>query len=258
TASHVQFVTSKDGTRIAVESTPKHRDEGPPQIPRTKTSAETTLLIVHGGTGDRRRWQPLLPLFAPHFTLCLMDRRGHGSSEPGSDYSLQKESEDVAAVVNSRLGPVSVLGHSIGGVFALEAAFLTQNISKLVLYEPPLQDLDHGPVADRIEKMIQAGNREQALETFMREIVMVSPTEVAAMKVRPNWHERFATIDIQIREIRALSKYRFDARRIRKIRTPTLLLTGSKTASPQLKQAISSLLDALPNRQLFVLEGQEH
>ena len=64
TTSQVSFVKSKDGTRIAVECTGK----GP------------SLLIVHGGTGDRSRWKRLLPLFAPYFTVCAMDRRGHGES----------------------------------------------------------------------------------------------------------------------------------------------------------------------------------
>jgi pimeloyl-ACP methyl ester carboxylesterase len=187
-----------------------------------------------------------------------MDRRGHGESEAGSNYSLRKEYEDVAAVVNSRTGPVFVLGHSIGGLFALEAASLTNKISRLVLYEPPLQDLDHTAIADRMEKMIQAGDREQALLTFLREIVMVSPEGIAAMKSQAVWPHRVAGIDIQIREIRAASKYRFDAKRTRRLKIPTLLLAGSKTASPQLKQAINSLMDALPERTLVVFEGQEH
>ena len=240
--SQVSTVTSRDGTRIALECTGK----GP------------NLLIVHGGTGDRRRWKPLMPLFAPHFAVCAMDRRGHGESERGSNYSLQKEFEDVAAVVNARPGPVFVLGHSIGGVFSLEAAFLTNKISKLVLYEPPLQELDHTAVVDQMEKMIQAGNREQALLKFLREIVMLSSGEIETMKSRPTWPERVAGIDIQIREIRAVSKYRFDATRMRELKTPTLLLTGSKTASPQLKQAIKSLVAVLPNQTLVVLEGEEH
>ena len=263
TPSQVSFVRSKDGTRIAVECTGK----GP------------SLLIVHGGTGDRSRWQPLLPLFASHFTVCAMDRRGHGESEAGLNYSLRKEFEDVAAVVNvlsrsglgqqdgalayarataPQPGPVFVLGHSIGGVCAVEAAFLTNKISKLVLYEPPLQDLDHTAVADRMEKMIRAGDREQALVTFLQEIVMISPDEIAAMKRQAAWPSRVAGIDIQIREIRALSKYRFDAKRMRTLTVPTLLLTGSKTASPQLKQAINSLMETLPKRTLVVFEGQEH
>jgi len=242
TGAHRSFVASKDGSRIAVECTGK----GP------------SLLIVHGGTGDRRRWQPLLQLFASHFHVCAMDRRGHGESEAGANYSLQKEFEDVAAVANALPGPVFVLGHSIGGVCAFEAAFLTKKISKLVLYEPPLQDLDHTSVADRMEKMIQAGDREAALMTFLTEIVMLSAPEIDAMRKRPNWPERVAGIDIQMREIRALNKYRFDAKRARKLPTPTLLLTGSKTTSPQLKQAIKSLTNTLPHRTLVVFEGQEH
>jgi pimeloyl-ACP methyl ester carboxylesterase len=240
--SQTSMVRSKDGTRIALEC----KGSGP------------SLLIVHGGTGDRKRWVPLLPLFASRFAVCAMDRRGHGESDPGSHYSLQKEFEDVVAAVNSQKGRVFVLGHSLGGVISLEAAFMTKKISKLVLYEPPLQDLDHTAVADRMERMIHSGNREEALLTFLREIVVMSPREVEIMKARPAWPSRVAGIDIQIREIRALAQYRFDGKRIRKLKTPTLVLEGSNTDSPQLKQAVKSLMDTLPNRTLFVFEGQGH
>lgn len=240
--SQVSFITSKDGTRIAIEC----------------TGAGPNLLIVHGGTGDRKRWQPLLPLFARSFRVCAMDRRGHGQSEAGPSYSLTKEVEDVAAVVKSRGGPVFVLAHSIGGVFALEAAFLTNKIARLALYEPPLQDLDHTEVADRMERLIQSGDREQALLMFFREIVKMSPEEIEIVRSRPVWPERVAGIDVQLREIRGLSKYHFNPSRVRKVRVPTLLLTGSKTRSPQLKQAITSLMNSLPNRTLVILEGEEH
>ena len=240
--SRVSTIISRDGTRIALEC----RGKGP------------SLLIVHGGSGDRKRWAPLLPLFASRFSVCAMDRRGHGESEPGPDYSLRKESEDVIAAVNAQPGPVFVLGHSIGGVFALEAAFMSKKISKLVLYEPPLQDLDHTAVANRMAQFIDSGKREEATQLFLREIVKMSPGEVETLKSRPAWATRVAGIDIQIREIRALTKYRFDASRVGKLKTPTLLLQGSKTASPQLKQAIKSLTEALPNQTLFVLEGEGH
>jgi pimeloyl-ACP methyl ester carboxylesterase len=187
-----------------------------------------------------------------------MDRRGHGESEPGSDYSLQKETEDVLAVVNSRPGPVFVLGHSIGGVFALEAALLRSKISKLVLYEPPLQDGDHTAIADQMEKMIKSGDRERALEMFLSEIVKVSPKEIEVMKARPSWPSRVASIDIQIREIRALSKYTFDEQRVSTLKTPTLLLAGGNTSSPQLRQATELLMKTLSNRSLIVFDGQEH
>jgi pimeloyl-ACP methyl ester carboxylesterase len=187
-----------------------------------------------------------------------MDRRGHGESESGPDYSLQKEVEDVMVAVKAQPGPVAVLGHSLGGVFALKAALQTNNISKLILYEPPLQDGDHTAVADRMERLIQEGRREEATLTFLREIVKMSPQEIEALKSRPTWPARVASIDVQVREIRALSKYRFDASRTSKLKTPTLLLSGSRTASPQLKQAITTLTNTLPNRSLHVFEGEEH
>src|SRR4030095_11524478 len=68
-------VKANDGTSLKVEC----------------AGAGPTLLIVHGGSGDRRRWLPLFPLFATHFNVCAMDRRGHGESEVGPNYTLQKE-----------------------------------------------------------------------------------------------------------------------------------------------------------------------
>ena len=174
----VAQIPSRDGTLIAVEC----------------AGAGPNLVIVHGATGDRSRWKPLFPLFASHFTVWAMDRRGHGASADSAEYSLQKGAEDVAAVVNSRPGTVFVLGHSIGGVCALEAAFLTDKISKLVLYEPPLQDRNHDAVATKMENMVRAGESEQALVTFLQEIVMVSPKEIEEMKARPSWSERVAGI----------------------------------------------------------------
>jgi pimeloyl-ACP methyl ester carboxylesterase len=171
---------------------------------------------------------------------------------------LQKESQDIVAVVNAQSGPVFVMGHSFGGVTALEAAFLTKKISKLVLYEPPLQDLDHSDVIVKMESMIKAGNREQALVTFMQEVVMISPSEVTKMKTRPTWPALVADVNSSIRQMRALNGYKFDATRIKALQVPTLLLTGSETASPQLKQAIKSLQDSLPSQRVFVFEGQEH
>src|SRR5215470_11082315 len=233
------YIRSKDDTLLSYEC----QGNGP------------TLLIVHGGTGDRTRWTPLFPFLRSQFTVCAMDRRGHGDSEPGSNYSLHKEVEDVLAVVNSRPDPVFVLGHSIGGVFALEAALETNKIAKLVLYEPPLQDGDHRAIADQMEKLIKSGKREKALEMFLSEIVKVSPKEIETMKARPSWSNRVASIDIQIREIRALSKYKFDEQRFTTLHTQTLLLSGSNTKSPQLKQATELLKRTLPNSVLIELEG---
>jgi pimeloyl-ACP methyl ester carboxylesterase len=200
----------------------------------------------------------MFPLLSSRFTVCAMDRRGHGASRDSPYYKLAKEAEDVAAVVDSRPGPVFVLGHSYGGVAALEAAFLTQNIAKLILYEPPLQDRVDLAVVDRIETMLQNGQDEQAVVTFLREIVRLSPGEVDAMRSRPSWPTFVAGIKAQPREMRALAAYRFDAKRMSNVHMPALLITGADTASPQLKEAMSSLQACLPNPTLVVLEGQQH
>jgi pimeloyl-ACP methyl ester carboxylesterase len=238
----VEKIISKDGTPIAVEC----------------AGAGPSLLIVHGGTGDRTRWTPLFPLLAPRFRVCAMDRRAHGASGDAAEFSLGKEAEDVAAVVNSRPGPVSVLGHSYGAVCAFEAAFLTDKIGALVLYEPPLRNPDNAAILARMARMIQDGHRDQATTTFLQEVVMVSPGEVAAMKSRPSWDGLVATIDASIRQDRALGAYRFDPARAATLKIPTLLLMGSDTASAPLKLAIDGLMDSLPNRRLFVFAGQQH
>jgi pimeloyl-ACP methyl ester carboxylesterase len=238
----VEKVVSKDGTPIAVEC----------------AGAGPSLLIVHGGTGDRSRWTPLFPLFAPRFRVCAMDRRAHGASGDAAEFSLQKEVEDVAAVVNSRPGPVFVLGHSYGGVCAFEAAFLTDRIARLVLYEPPLRNPDNAAVLARMARMIQEGDRDRATTTFLQEIVMNSPSEVASMKSRPSWAGLVRTVDASMRQDRALSAYRFNPTRAATLKIPTLLLMGSDTPSSPLKLAITGLMESLPNRRLFVFEGQQH
>jgi pimeloyl-ACP methyl ester carboxylesterase len=226
------LVISKDGTRIGVECA----GSGP------------TLLFVHGGVGDRTRWTPMFPLLASKFTTCAMDRRGRGASG------------DVAAVVNSRARPVLVFGHSYGGVAALEATFLTDRISKLLLYEPPLHEPvgNNLAVASRVEELIKKGELEQAFIAFQTEIVKQSPEEIARMRARPTWAGLVATIAVHPRQMRALSAYRFDGSRMQSVKIPTLLLLGEETPSPYAKQSIAALRESLPNPTLAILERQEH
>ena len=243
-APELTTVVSQDGTRIGVEC----------------AGAGPTLLFVHGGVGDRSRWTPMFPLLTSKFTACAMDRRGRGASGDSVEYSLAKEAQDVAAVVNSRPGQVFVLGHSYGGVAALEAAFLTDRIAKLMLYEPPLHEPveNNLAVAARVEELVGNGELEQAFILFQREIVKQSPEELARMKARPTWQRLVATIAVHPRQMRALSAYRFDADRVKQLRTPTLLLIGEDTASPYANQSIRALRAALPNPTLVVLENQQH
>lgn len=236
------MTTSADGTRIAIEC----------------AGAGPSLVIVHGGTGDRTRWTPLFPLLASHFRVCAMDRRAHGGSGDTLPYSLEKEIDDVVAVVEAQPGPVFVLGHSFGGVCAFEAALRTAKIARLVLYEPPVRLEDHTASLARMETMIRAGDRDGALTTFMREIVQISADEVAAMKARPTWAGLLATVEVSVRQDRVLSQRQFDPARARTLAIPTLLMMGSKTASSELKRSIDSLRETLPHSTLHIFEGQEH
>ena len=238
------FVPSKDGTRIGVEC------EG----------AGPTLLFVHGGGGDRSRGTPMFPLLSSKFTVCAMDRRGRGDSGDAPQYSLSREAEDVAAVVNSRIGPVIVLGHSYGGVAALEAAFLTDRITALILYEPPLHEPvgNNVAVARRVEQMVRKGDLEEALVTFQTEIVKQSPEEIARMRARPTWSRLVSSMRVHARQMFALAAYRFNADRMKSVGVPTLLLIGEGTLSRYAKRSIDALHQSLPNAAVVVLPQQEH
>lgn len=184
----------------------------------------------------------MFPLLSSRLTVCAIDRRGRGASGDSPAYTLQKEAEDIAAVVDARPGPVFRLGHSYGGVCTLEATFLTKRISKLLLYEPPLQERVDLALVGRIERMIRGGERDQAVVAFLQEVVRVSRSEVDAMRTRPAWRSLVDSIDSHPRQMRALAAYRFDARRMSRVTVPTLLIRGSETAIPDVRRAFDSLM----------------
>ncbi|MEX0762108.1 MAG: alpha/beta hydrolase [Dehalococcoidia bacterium] len=238
----VSLFISRDGTPIACRCS----GTGPP------------LVLVHGMAGASTRWAPILPGLEEYFTVYAMDRRGRGESGDGDGYAMEREFEDVAAVVDGIGEPVNLLGHSSGGLFSLEAALLTQNIRKLVLYEP-LEvgaTLPEGGV-DRLQALLDAGDREEVLTTFMREFVNIPPQEIELIKSTPAWPARMAAAHTLPRELRAEERYEFDAQRFEGLHVPTLLLTGGD--SPQFFKGGVEVVDAaLPNSWIVVLPGQRH
>jgi pimeloyl-ACP methyl ester carboxylesterase len=238
-------VKSRDGTRIAFETSGR----GP------------NLVLVHGGVGDHTRWQRVLPFLTPNFTVTAMDRRGHGISGDSPTYSIQREAEDVAAVVNSRGGQVYLLGHSYGAICSYEAAFLLKTtISSLVLYEPPFEigerSIDPAAVVN-MELLIKEGKNEDALVLFLKDIVKIPEQEIAAAKQSPTWARRVTDIHSSVRELRALQAYKFDAARAAKLTIPAVLLAGSETA-PHHQWAIAALARSLNHPRLYVFQGQGH
>jgi pimeloyl-ACP methyl ester carboxylesterase len=97
-----------------------------------------SLLLVHGTSGTRQSWARVIPLLKTHYQTFAMNRRGRVDSSNGSTFSLVREAEDIARVVDRLPAPVFVVGHSYGAIATLEALRLTGNVQRCVLYEPPL------------------------------------------------------------------------------------------------------------------------
>ena len=241
----METVTSADGTPIAYERT----GSGPP------------LVLVHGTTADHTRWEPVRHALEEHFTVYAMDRRGRGESGDAAEYSLEREVEDVVAVVDAIDDSVALLGHSFGALCALEAALRTDNLRVLLLYEPAFPVGDHELYVEEqlaeVEELLDAGENEQALTVFLEEIVELPPEAIDAMRSAPNWPSRAEATHTVLRESQADGGYEFDPARFRNLTIPVLLLTGSESP-PVLKDATDALNDALTNSRITVLEGQGH
>jgi pimeloyl-ACP methyl ester carboxylesterase len=243
----MEIVSAEDGTPIACW----RRGEGPP------------LLLFHGISADHRRWDPVLPALAEHFTVYAVDRRGRGGSgDTGNDgYAIEREFADTAAVIDAFGGPVDVIGHSYGAMCALEAALLTPNLQKLVLYEPPYrisdQPISPPEVVDRLERRLADGDRDGVIEVMMGELVGVPTDALAEMRTRPAWAARMAAAHTIPRELRAVETYRFEPERFRDVTTPALLLLGG-ASPPHMHAATRAAAEALPNARTVVLPGQGH
>jgi pimeloyl-ACP methyl ester carboxylesterase len=243
----METVASRDGTPIAYE----RGGEGPP------------LVLVHGTTSDHLTWELVLPELQKHFTVYAIDRRGRGESG-GSAYDIEREFEDVVAVIVSIGGTVGLLGHSYGAICALEGTLRSSRVRGLILYEggfPVSEGTELYPpeALDSIRSSLKAGDREGALTTFYRDIALISPEEIEMLRSLPVWPARVALAPTIPHEMRAYESYvsNFDPARLGDLRTPTLILLGGD--SPALERAAAEALDtALPDSRIVVMPHQAH
>ena len=236
----MQTVKSKDGVRIAVWMS----GNGP------------YLVLVHGTSADHTRWAPVLPMLEEHFTVCVVDRRGRGGSGDSQPYSIDLEFDDVAAVCGSLDGPVHLLGHSYGALCSLESARITNNLGKLVLYEPALSDKQPAELLDRLGALLAQDERDAVLTTFFREVVRMSTEQIDALRSAPSWQARLEAAHTVLREC-TVDDYEFDATRFVDVPIPTMLLAGGESA-PFLKASTEAVHNALPNSHVVVMPGQGH
>jgi pimeloyl-ACP methyl ester carboxylesterase len=243
-------VASHDHTEIAYWTS----GDGPP------------IVLVHGTPADHTRWRPLLPHLERHVTVHAIDRRGRGASADAPDYSLQREYEDVAAVVDAVAAVsgerVDLYGHSHGGIVAFGAATLTANIRKLALYEgwpvadPSIYALP-ADVVGRMDKLLADGDRDGVVETLFRSIEDMSDDDMGALRSAPSWPGRLAAAHTVTREISGETQARLEAAHAAKITVPVLLITGEESADPA-KREVGAVAAALPDARLLVLAGQQH
>src|SRR6266702_4765718 len=146
-------IQSSDGTTIAFERS----GDGPP------------IILVVGAFNDRSTGMPLAQFLAPHFTVFTYDRRGRGDSGDTAPFAIDRELEDLDALIAQAGRAASVFGYSSGALLSLKAAGRGLPITKLALYEPPFMVLDGrpGPAVDhsgRLAELIAAGRRGDAVE----------------------------------------------------------------------------------------------
>lgn len=244
----LHHVPSGDGTDIAYFSS----GDGPP------------LVLVHGATASHRRWSPLRPYLESHATVHAVDRRGRGASGDGVDYAIEREYEDVAAVIDAVAATagttVDVLGHSFGGAVSFGAALQTDNVRSLMLYEGwPSPDPDElafpEAVTDRMGELLAEGDPEAALELFLREIVGMPDHELAGYRTLPEWPRRVAAAHTIAREGAQIP--RFDPGAAAELTVPVLLLVG-EDSPPSMQNGYDVVAAALPDARVDILEGQQH
>lgn len=240
----VNIATSADGTSIAFERS----GTGPP-------------LILIDAAGGFRGFGPMGPLAAvlePEFTVYRYDRRGRGDSTDTQPYTVDKEVDDLQALIDAAGGSAFVHGYSSGAVLALHAAARGLAISKLTLLEPPIELSDEprepDPLAAEVAELVAAGRRGDAVEHFNRSIGV--PEEyLVGMRKQPWWPGMEALAHTLVYDTIITSSLPAD--RLRTITTPTLVI-NSQSSDSRLSDWAQGVTDALPNGQRRTLPGEWH
>ena len=247
----MRTVLSKDGTAIAFDQS----GQGP------------ALILVAGATATRLAEASLAAALAPHFTVFAYDRRGRGASSDTAPYAVEREVEDIEALINEAGGSAFVFGHSSGAVLALEAArLLPTKITKLAVYEPPFIIDDRRPPVPQdyvphLNELIAAGRRDEAVEYFMTDAMLVPAEMVAQMRQSPMWPQIEAvahTIPYDGTIMGdTMSGNPSTIRKWASVTVPTLVMVGG--ASPAFfHNGTQTLVDILPNAQYRHLKDQDH
>jgi pimeloyl-ACP methyl ester carboxylesterase len=246
----VRKVLSKDGTAIAFD----------------RLGHGSPVILVDGALCYRGMGQSgqLAELLAQHFTVFTYDRRGRGDSGDTAPYAVEREVEDIAALLSEAGGAAFVWGMSSGAVLALEAANRLSGIKKLALYEAPfILDDSRSTTEDdwiRIGEAVAVDRRSDAVKLFLKS-VGVPGFFMAVMQLMPVWSELKAvahTLPYDGAIVRDNQRGNpLPASRWASVTVPTLVVDGGKSPA-WMRHANRSLATVLPNAQYRTLRGQTH
>jgi alpha-beta hydrolase superfamily lysophospholipase len=247
----MNIVVSRDGTAIAFTRS----GEGPPVI------------LVDGALCYRASGPsgPLAARLSGRFTVYSYDRRGRDGSGDTLPYTVEREVEDIEALVKEAGGSAYVYGISSGAALALEAAARLTGIRKLALYEAPfIVDDTHPPRPEdylaRMDELVAAGRRGDAVRMFLR-TVGVPAFGLMIMRLMPVWRKLTAVAHTLPYDLRVLgdtgSGRPLPADRWATATVPTLVMDGGKSPA-WMRNAMRALADVLPDARYRTLPGQTH
>ena len=245
----VEFVVSADGTSIAFEAV----GQGAP------------LVLVGGAFCDRRArasGTPLAALLSERQRVLSYDRRGRGDSGDQAPYALEREIDDLAALVTRAGGSAAVFGNSSGALLALAAAAAGVPITKLVLFEPPFlldaaRAASFEPLARELSRLVVEKQRGAAAERFLAEVVQVPPAALAGIRRSPAWPGLEALAHTLSYDVSITSRGAQYLDLARSVTAPALVLAGG-ASPPWMRDALGTLAGSLAKGRLGTLEGQTH
>lgn len=239
-------VTSKDGTAIGFDQ----MGEGAPVI------------LVCGGSVDRMSNAGLAAQLASDFTVYNYDRRGRGDSGDSETYAIEREFEDIEAILKEAGGSAFLYGTSSGAALALAATASGLNIKKLALWEPPfiIDDSRPRPPADTASiyrNFVAEGRRGDAAEYFMAKVVGMPPEFVGFARSQPWWANQEALAHTLAYDAEIMGDYSLPTEQAASVTIPTIVMAGGASWD-WMRNTAQTLANTLPNGKYKVLDGQEH
>jgi pimeloyl-ACP methyl ester carboxylesterase len=243
--SAMRKVVSRDGTTIAYEKA----GDGPP------------IVLLNGAFRDHTIFDALVPELAPHCTTYVYDRRGRGQSGDSPAYAIEREIEDLDAVIEEAGGQAVVFAGSCGANLALEAALAGVPITKLALHEPfywaqgyPLPPADF---AGQLRALLAQDNRSEAAEYFLGQLMGLPPEVIADWRKAPLWTTNETNAHTLPYDTALCGDFSVPARRLATLRTPVLVLNSDHTGD-WLRATARETATALPNGWGMELPGSWH